>query len=46
MKEPDLEMVDCSKLGSSAYPISGDVNLHQRFYSDARYILLIEKASL
>lgn len=39
-------MVDCSKLGSSAYPINGDVNLKQRFYSDARYILLIEKVSI
>ena len=42
-KEHGGDTIDCSNLGSSAYPISADMNMQQRFYSDARYILVIEK---
>jgi len=45
-KELGGDMIDCSNLGSSAHPISADINLQQQFYSDAKYILVIEKVWL
>lgn len=46
LKEYGGDTTDCSNLGSSAHPISADINMEQRFHSDARYILVIEKVPL
>nr|XP_024396453.1 meiotic recombination protein SPO11-2-like isoform X2 [Physcomitrium patens] len=46
IKEHGGDTVDCSNLGSSSYPISADMNMKQHFYSDARYILVIEKDAI
>ncbi|CAN6804846.1 unnamed protein product [Brassica oleracea] len=45
LQEPGKEPVDCSACGSSGFPISGDLNLHDStiMTSDARYIILVEK---
>jgi hypothetical protein len=43
LQEAGGDIVDCSRLGSSAHVISGDLNLQQKFQSDARYILVVEK---
>ncbi|KAG0566879.1 hypothetical protein KC19_7G094600 [Ceratodon purpureus] len=46
IEEHDGDTIDCSNLGSSAHPISADMNMRERFYSDARYILVIEKDAI
>ncbi|KAH9547964.1 hypothetical protein CY35_11G062900 [Sphagnum magellanicum] len=46
IEEAGGDIVDCSRLGSSAHVISGDLNLQQKFQSDARYILVVEKDAI
>lgn len=45
LKVQGQETIDCSSLGPSGYPITGDFGIlgSMGFDSDARYILVIEK---
>ncbi|WVZ94999.1 hypothetical protein U9M48_040814 [Paspalum notatum var. saurae] len=48
LHEPDEEQIDCSILGASGHAITGDLNLLSRLklYSDARYIIVVEKDAI
>ncbi|KAG0452800.1 hypothetical protein HPP92_025464 [Vanilla planifolia] len=48
IKEPDGDIVDCSVLGPAGYAITGDLSVLNKleFYSDARYIIVVEKDAI
>ncbi|KAJ1267354.1 hypothetical protein BS78_07G049600 [Paspalum vaginatum] len=48
LQEPDEEQIDCSILGAPGHAITGDLNLLSKLklYSDARYIIVVEKDAI
>ncbi|KAL6658989.1 hypothetical protein ACP70R_003029 [Stipagrostis hirtigluma subsp. patula] len=48
LHEPDEENIDCSILGPSGHPITGDLNILSKLIlrSDARYIIVVEKDAI